>query len=124
MKKINRSTGPKRAVSNIGIFSLLQHIKWPVKVISVMAVLVCIAVLAFSGNSVIQAEEDTNSHKYYTSIVINPGDSLWSIASEHIDGHYSSIQDYIEELKVINNLSSDTIHAYEHLLIVYYTDFS
>ena len=76
-------------------------------------------ILLVSGNS-IQAEEDDHAVKQYTSIQIQPGDSLWSIASVYADGHYSSMQEYIDEVKFINELSSDTIHAYEYLLIPHY----
>ena len=81
-----------------------------------------ILALLFSGHSIIQAEEDTSSVKYYTSVQIQPGDSLWSIAKNYADGHYSNIPEYIKELKQINNLTSDTIHAYEYLVVAYYTE--
>ena len=87
-----------------------------------MAAAVMVIVLSMilvSGNS-IQAEEDDHAVQMYTSIQIQPGDSLWSIASVYADGHYSSIREYIEEAKFINELSCDTIHAYEYLLVPYY----
>ena len=83
-------------------------------------VIASILIIVFSSCNKIQAEESTSALKQYASITIEPGDSLWSIASEYIDGHYSCLQDYIDELKFINHLSSDTINAYEHLLIPYY----
>ena len=43
----------------------------------------------------------------YTSRLIEPGDSLWSIAEETIT------------LKVMNHLDSDTIHAGQYLMIAY-----
>ena len=58
--------------------------------------------------------------KYYKSIMIESGDSLWSIAEEYKTEHYDSSQDYIDELVVLNNLSSETIHAGQYLMIIYY----
>ena len=51
----------------------------------------------------------------YTSRLIEPGDSLWSIAEETITDGYGSV----EALKVMNHLDSDTIHAGQYLMIAY-----
>ena len=91
-----------------------------IKLFILFAIACSALVIVLSGRNIIQAEEDQYPNKYYTSISIQPGDSLWSIACRYSDGHYSSIQEYITELKIINNLDSDTIHAYEYLLIPYF----
>ena len=59
-------------------------------------------------------------YKYYTSIQIQEGDSLWSIAEEYMSEHYESTKAYVEELVVLNDLSSETIHAGQHLMVAYY----
>lgn len=59
-------------------------------------------------------------HKYYKSIELSYGDTLWDIAEEYISDEYTSIYDYINELKQINNLHSDDIHANRYLTVVYY----
>ena len=76
--------------------------------------------IILSSNSAAQADENASASKHYASIRIEPGESLWSIASSYADGHYSSIQDYIEEVKYINNLDNDLIYAFEYLLVPYY----
>ena len=76
--------------------------------------------IVLSSNNAAQAEENANTSKRYASVRIEPGESLWSIASSYADGHYSSIQEYIEEVRFINELPSDTIHAYAYLVIPYY----
>jgi len=48
-------------------------------------------------------------------IDVAPGDSLWSIAREHSDGH--SIRSYIKELKQLNNLSSNQLQIGQLLLL-------
>ena len=58
-------------------------------------------------------------YKYYRSITIEHGDTLWSIANEYCDSDCST-KEYIAELKELNSLTSDTIHAGQHLLISYY----
>lgn len=59
--------------------------------------------------------------KYYTSILIHKGDSLWTIADEYMSEQYKSQKDYIKEVKSINNLSGDSIHAGQYLVIPYYS---
>lgn len=60
-------------------------------------------------------------YKYYTSIYIEEGDSLWSIAELYLyDG--ISIIDYIDELKRINSLENENIKAGCYLLVSYYSD--
>ena len=68
-----------------------------------------------------KASEKNASFKYYTSIEIEQGDTLWSIASEYISAEYDSIQDYIEEVKELNQLGPDDIHAGQYLMIPYYS---
>ena len=97
-------------------------VKVAIKLFIPLVAAAVILALFLSRNNVIQAEEDSTSVKYYKSIQIEPGDSLWSIAETYIDGHYSTIPEYIEEIKKINNLSSDTIHAYEYLMVAYYAE--
>ncbi len=58
--------------------------------------------------------------KCYKSIEIQPGDSLWSIAEEYQDAHYTSTNEYIKEIKQINHLQSDLIHSGRYLTITYY----
>ena len=67
------------------------------------------------------AEESGIQYKYYKSIEIKKGDSLWSIANEYCeDTYYDSTKDYVEELKEINNLKSEKIHYGQHLVVAYY----
>lgn len=67
-----------------------------------------------------QSEENDISYKYYKSIVIEAGDSLWSIAEEYRTDDYASTQEYIDELMEINGLDSETIHQGQHLVVAYY----
>lgn len=76
----------------------------------------------FITTSMANEEESVPSYKYYTSIKIEQGDTLWSIAEEYISHEYESIYDYIRELKQINNLTSDIIIAGQNITVAYYSD--
>ena len=64
--------------------------------------------------------KDVPQYKYYKSITIEQGDSLWSIAEEYCTDAYEDTREYVDELKELNSLTSNTIHAGQHLLVVYY----
>lgn len=59
-------------------------------------------------------------YRYYKSILIEPGDTLWEIALEFKDARCSSTQEYVDELMEINGLTSDRIHAGRFLTVSYY----
>lgn len=79
---------------------------------------------SFSLNSFLSDAKSNNepvSYKYYKSITISNGDTLWSIAQENMDDeHYDSVKDYIKEVKQINSLHSNSIRYGENLIIPYY----
>lgn len=65
----------------------------------------------------------TNSvrHKYYTSVEIESGSSLWEIAEEYMTEEYDSVEDYIKEVKKINHLTEDLIYEGAYLCVPYYS---
>ena len=94
-----------------GIYSLSAGI--------VMVVLVCL----LFGSLFVSAHEDTADtdtiYKYYKSIEIQPGDTLWNIAESTMTSEYDSVQEYVQVLKDMNNLESDYIQAGQYLMIAY-----
>lgn len=92
-----------------------------------LAVLLCFAVFAAFGASFIMirtAEAGTSEssrYKYYTSIQVEPGSSLWEIAREYASSEYEDLDDYIREVRQINHLDQDTIYAGSYLCIPYYS---
>ena len=91
--------------------------------LSVSAVAVLVLVLLFSNKNITRANENGNlveKTKYYKTIEINSGDSLWSIANEYKSGEYRSVNDLINEIKSINNIYDENIIAGEKLIIPYF----
>ncbi len=60
-------------------------------------------------------------YKYYTSYQVQPGDTLTSIAQEHIKNSNVSTSDYIDEVMKNNKLSDDEITSGKKLIIAYYS---
>lgn len=80
---------------------------------------------SFSVNSFLsnaKTESEQISYKYYKSITISHGDSLWSISQKYMDDeHYASVKDYINEVKQLNSLKSDSISYGENIIVPYYS---
>ncbi len=62
-----------------------------------------------------------NSYKYYTSVEIKNGDTLWNIASEYITEEYASLQEYVMEVKLLNGMQGDSIRSGQFLVVPYYS---
>lgn len=88
----------------------------------VTAALVCsCSILFFGFGTRAQGRDEEVFYKYYRSIVVENGDSLWDYAGEYGDSHYNSKQQYIQEVMQINGLSDDAITRGQHLVIPYYS---
>lgn len=100
-----------------------------------LAVISIILLMAVSMSSVSLISISTQAgeikskpaHKYYKSIEITKGDTLWSIAKDNIDTHYyKNVNEYINEIKTMNSIKSDHIVSGSYIIIPYYSlsDFS
>ncbi len=92
--------------------------------IIIIAVLIAAACTIIGFGSFIgsrsHASDDTK-YKYYTSVEVKNGDTLWDIASEHITEEYDSLQEYVMEVKALNGLQGDSIKSGQNLVIPYYS---
>ncbi|MGN0349015.1 MAG: LysM peptidoglycan-binding domain-containing protein [Roseburia sp.] len=68
-----------------------------------------------------KAADASPSYKYYTSIRIERGDTIWEIASDYLTDDYQDIEEYIEEICALNAISEDCIHAGRYLTLPYYS---
>lgn len=76
----------------------------------------------FYTNVSAKEENPAEYYKYYTSIEVKSGDTLWSIANRYMNEKYSSVQEYIDEVMYMNNMTSDQIIEGHYLTISYYSD--
>ncbi len=92
---------------------------------SVAAVVVIVSAVLSASRSVATANETPDGavlNKYYKTITISPGDTLWSIAEEYRSGAYRSTAEYVKELRSINNLTSDNIVSGRKLVVAYFAE--
>lgn len=89
-------------------------------------IIVIIAVLAVTGSILFssmkaQAAPATPTYKYYTSVQIQKGDTLWSIADSYMTDEYADKRAYIQEICSINHILEDDIHSGQYITIPYYS---
>ncbi len=91
-------------------------------VLFILTVVVLFISCAFFGNILTSAHdksENNTKDDCYTSVAIQYGDTLWSIAETYMPEDYTSVQDYVKHLKKLNNLKSDDLQAGTYLIVTY-----
>ncbi|MEY8352114.1 LysM peptidoglycan-binding domain-containing protein [Lachnospiraceae bacterium 54-53] len=73
-----------------------------------------------SLNALAGERETQAADRYYTSIQIQKGDSLWSIAGKYGENSGLTTAQYVKELKNMNGLKEDTIHSGHYLTVMYF----
>lgn len=80
----------------------------------------------FFGHTLLSAHAEEKGaqapNRYYTSIQLKNGDSLWDIAHTYAGGSGYTVREYVEELKRMNGLDSEDIHSGEYLTVMYFTE--
>lgn len=88
----------------------------------IVALVIFLSVSLFIIKAKASSQEEALTYKYYTSITIESGETLWDIASEYSSEEFPSITAYVNEVKHINHISdSHRIYAGEKLIIPYYS---
>ncbi|MDE7332149.1 MAG: LysM peptidoglycan-binding domain-containing protein [Lachnospiraceae bacterium] len=79
------------------------------------------SLIFFSFRAKAQSNSEAVLYKYYKSIVVQNGDTLWDYASEYGgSGEYEDSRDYIKEVMRLNSLSDHKIVAGQYLILPYY----
>lgn len=87
----------------------------------ILVVLVMLTGCIIFGATKTQAAPAETTYKYYTSIQVQKGDTLWNIASNYMTEEYVSVNDYIDEICEINHIAESDIHSGQYLTIPYYS---
>lgn len=85
----------------------------------VLLFITIISCFLFNTNASGSTEPKT---KYYTSISVNEGDNLWKVAEAYYTEEYSDYNEYIEEIKTINNMKDDKVKKGSYIVIPYYAE--
>ena len=105
---------------DINGFAGFLHRHYKLTIALIGAALFVTIILFGTNRNENKADASMYNVKYFKCITVDEDDTLWSIAEENISEEYSSIYDYIAEVKSINNLNSDKIYYGASLVVPYY----
>lgn len=78
--------------------------------------------LFFSLRTKAQSNDEVILYKYYKSVVVEDGDTLWGYAKQYgTNEHHENCGDYIKEVMNMNSLMDDQITSGQYLIIPYYS---
>lgn len=66
--------------------------------------------------------EDSNRYKYYTSVEITSGLTLWDLAQTYMTEEYSDWRAYAIEVMDINHMYSTQLTSGNYVVVPYYAD--
>ena len=95
-------------------------IRKPMKIVATLFLIFVFAIFFFFLSSNTKTSAHVDATKHVCSVVIQDGDTLWSIANTYHTELDGSIDDYVSEIKETNDITSDVIHEGNYLLIPYY----
>lgn len=89
----------------------------------VIIVIISLGILLGTGISALASskEDPAAYNKYYTSICVEAGDTLWTIADEYIMDLDIDKTEYIAEICELNHIDGDKIVAGEYIVVSYYS---
>lgn len=94
------------------------------KRVAMFAAVLCVIVFVFGRfalNGKAEAEK-VHKFKYYTSVQLQYGESLWSLSEKYMDDELYTNASYIEEVKSINHIhDEDEVMAGKMLIVPYYS---
>ncbi len=77
-----------------------------------------IVIVLFSTKNLVKVKgSEEQAEKYYTSITVSYGDTLWDIANEYMNDDYTDAREYVDEIMQINNLADEHITAGNKLIV-------
>lgn len=112
----------KNSARNINMIGIWKAGRRKSAVLAGAAFLIALSLFGMVFRGIKVRGQEQSRYKYYTSIEIQSGDTLWSIASEIADTYGLDTRTCVKELMFMNNLKNDTIHAGNYLTVFYYDD--
>ena len=101
---------------------MVNHPKFTLYGIAATMIIAVVCIFAIKPTAGLNAHPDHVNNKYFTSIQVECGDTLWEIAQEYITPEYASIQEYVDEVIAINHISENDITAGCYLVVPYYAE--
>ena len=86
----------------------------------ILSISIFVLLVFYFSSVYVSADKPATREKKVTSLRIENGDTLWSIAQEYRTEEYDDINEYIDEIKASNGLFTDAIHEGSYIKVPYY----
>jgi len=121
MRKYNHKIS-KKANESLNKRAAVVRSQRCILVVVILLVVSLGILLGTSMNAFASPKKDVASYnKYYKSVRVEAGDTLWAIADEYIADMNVDKNDYIKEICELNAICEDDIHAGDYIVIAYYS---
>lgn len=68
------------------------------------------------------ANESVNYDLCYTSVYVNPGDTLWTIAESYVTTYENNKEDFVKEVMRLNHIAeAKDLKSGNYIVVPYYT---
>lgn len=124
---MNKKSMRERNVYKSRISKKMQRMKMRRRRIAAMFLALCLAVTCVVSYQSLtiraSARDEKITFKYYTSITVHTGDSLWSIAEKYNNtSYYKDNKSYMKEICSINNIEdASVLRAGQRLVVPYFS---
>ena len=95
----------------------IKHISF---ILSAMLLTAAAVTLLILGSVRTRSEAAENIR--YSTYVVQDGDTIWSIAQDHMSGKYSDCRDYVKDVMRVNRMKKSLIHPGDLIAIPVQTD--
>lgn len=84
-------------------------------------IIVCLAILLGGAvRALASSDSGAKLHKYYTSVRVERGDTLWELADSYTVEGLMDREDFIREVSRLNRLTDGQIHSGAYIVVPYY----
>ncbi len=99
------------------------RVRYQRKLISwIVMAFIAFGIILFGSIHIFASATDSRPfNKYYTSVRVQDGDTVWSIADRYIDGASIDKRDYVDEVCRLNNLTDGQINSGDYIVVSYYS---
>jgi hypothetical protein len=93
--------------------------------ISAFVISLFVILLFFLMSTKSMADNKEPLFKYYKSIQVQPGDTLYDLSQEYVNPEMNDVDSFIDEVRYINNLEEDScLYEGNYIVVPYYATFA
>ena len=89
---------------------------WTVVAFIAAVIILCGTIHIFASST-----DSRPYNKYYTSVRVEEGDTVWSIADRYIADSQVSKRDYVDEICRLNSLTGGNVRSGDYIVVSYYS---